>query len=211
MITAALGALPLISQVGQGLAATLKQDLSSFLALGQGGQNVPGSATSDSAPSSQAGGPAPSPPSFPALAQTFRHDATNLLLSLQGATTSLSSASPSTIASDLIQAINPNGDGTITKAQFEAAFQNLATAGGHHGHHFGWVQGSTQFADQLFSSIDSNGDGQLTGAELTSFIGQAQQQAASRYQAAQSLVSNFETQLKGLLSPTTGASASTSV
>jgi hypothetical protein len=204
LITAALAALPLISEVGQGVAKTLKQDLAGFLALGQAGQNVPGAASS-TAPAAQ-GAP---PQSFPALAQAFRHDLSSLLLTAQGAAGSLAGADPSTIASDLIQAINPNGDGTISKTQFETAFQTAAGAVGGSDHP-SWSQAATHLADHLFGAIDTNGDGRLTAAELTAYIGQVRQNAAAKYQAVQSFVAGIEGQLQGLVSGASAKAAATS-
>jgi len=86
LIAAALGALPLLAQAGQGLIGAVSQDVTSFLSAGQtngAGQNVPGSAGSVPAASS-------GPPSPMTLSSVAQHLSSSVLGALNTAQSDLS-------------------------------------------------------------------------------------------------------------------------
>src|SRR5271170_1600522 len=112
--------------------------------------NVSGSAA-NSAPSPQATG-------F-ASAQLISPATMNALLAAQGqSTTSAPSAATSQAGAlqDLFSQIDGNGDGQITKSEFE----NALGAGGT----------NTAQADDVFSKLDTNGDGTVSLSELKSAL-----------------------------------------
>jgi hypothetical protein len=177
LIAAALTALPLIAQAGQGLINIIGQDLSSFLGIGQTGQNVPGSASSGTAGSTQA---APAPVTLNSAAHNLSSGVLGVLNRAQGdlaATTSFA-----------------GGHSGISKSQFESAAQSVSGLLGQSS------TAATSAADQVFDAIDTTGSGQITAGQLGAFLGQAQSQASAKYQAADSLVSNFTGQMASLVS-----------
>jgi hypothetical protein len=91
LIAAALSALPLLAQAGQGLISTVSQDVGSFLGAGQtggAGQNVPGSAGSGTAGSSQGASGSSSPITLSSVAQNL---SSRVLDALNAAQSDLSS------------------------------------------------------------------------------------------------------------------------
>src|ERR1700690_2561426 len=73
------------------------------------------------------------------------------LLSLQGqSTTGVTAQSPS----QLFAKLDADGDGQISKSEFESALGNAGV--------------STSTADALFAKLDANGDGSISQSELTS-------------------------------------------
>ena len=68
-------------------------------------------------------------------------------------------------SSQLFSLLDSNGDGSVSKSEFETAFgQN----------------GNTAKADSIFSQLDADGDGSITSSELTSAIQGGQQAQGSQ-------------------------------
>lgn len=88
-------------------------------------------------------------------------DALNWLISSQQTTQSTAQ----TLANDIVQALNPGGNGV--------SLQQVATATGQ----------STSTLSGIFSSIDPNGNGQLTTSDLTSALDNLLQSAQSGAQS----------------------------
>jgi hypothetical protein len=82
------------------------------------------------------------------------------LLAAQGqssaATTTSASTSPSSALQDLFSQIDANGDGEISKSEFE----NALGAGGT----------NLAQADDVFNKLDTNGDGSVSMSELSSTL-----------------------------------------
>jgi hypothetical protein len=123
----------------QSLAAQLdptSNTLQTLPSTGQGSQSS-GTASTTSATTASAGST-----TGPGL---LGSDALNWLISSE-------QSAPSALASDIIQAVNPGGDGV--------SLQQVASATGQ----------STDALSSAFSAIDTNGDGQLSQSELTSAL-----------------------------------------
>jgi Ca2+-binding EF-hand superfamily protein len=200
MITSSTSVSSLLQQLQQSVFSSLDTNADGVLSADEFsalGQNVPGAASSGPASSSgatatvQATSLAAAPPSFSS-------DILSSLLSLQNGD-ALSSFDPASPASNLVKGGDQNSDGTLSKTEFEQAYQSLGQAGGglhHHHHHHGSVGGGSQTsaADNAFAAADTNGDGQVSTDELTNLLTQRQQQAetaAAQYQAVDSFTSSI--------------------
>ena len=75
----------------------------------------------------------------------------------QSGTTSTTPADPADALKDLFSQIDANGDGSITKSEFE----NALGAGGT----------NTAAADDVFGKLDTDGDGTVSAKELASALG----------------------------------------
>jgi len=134
---AALSALPIIAQAGQGLINTIGQDVASIFGApqsGAGGQNVQGSAGSSQTDAASA------PATVNSAAQTLSSSVMSMLNSVQsdfGAASSFAS-----------------GKTGISKSQLEQAAQAVGGAAG------------PAAADQAFNAIDTSGSGQITVSQL---------------------------------------------
>jgi hypothetical protein len=178
LIAAALTALPLLVQAGQGLINTVSQDVASFLGAGQtggAGQNVPASAGSGPAGSTSAASPV-----------TLSSGAHNLSAGVLGV---LSAAQGDLAAASSFA----GGQSGVSKPQLEGVAQSIS--GALHQN----PAAATHAAGQVFDAIDTSGSGQITSAQLGSYLGQLQSQASAKYRAADSLVTNFAGQMSGLL------------
>lgn len=179
MIAAALAALPIISQVGQGLINGVSQDVSNIFGTSGSsgaGQNVPAAGSSGSANSTQ---------QAPAPSTVAQHLSSSMLHVLTQAQTDL----------DQLGSF-AGGQGSISKSQFEAAAQNAGSAVGQS------PAAATHAADEVFNTLDSSGTGQISSTQLGSFLNTVQSQAISKYQAAESLMSSFAGGMQNLLPPT---------
>jgi hypothetical protein len=78
------------------------------------------------------------------------------LIAAQGETTNTAPTNPSAALQDLFSQIDANGDGSITKTEFE----NALGAGGT----------NTAAADNVFGKLDSNGDGSVSLDEMKSAL-----------------------------------------
>jgi len=78
------------------------------------------------------------------------------LIAAQGDTTNTAPTDPSDALKDLFSQIDANGDGTITKTEFE----NALGAGGT----------NTAAADKVFGELDTNGDDSVSLDEMTSAL-----------------------------------------
>src|ERR1700755_2483485 len=109
--------------------------------------DVSGSATASagSAPSQPTSGFSPISP------QTM-----SALIAAQGDATNTAPTNPSDALKDLFSQIDANGDGSITKTEFE----NALGAGGT----------NTAAADKVFDELDSNGDGSVSLDEMKSAL-----------------------------------------
>jgi hypothetical protein len=136
VIGAAVGALDLLSSLTSSAAKTtgVKQSNSIFGLT----QNAQGSTAAPSGTSA---------PSAPLSPSTF-----NTLLATQSTT----STSPSDALKDLFGQIDSNGDGKITKAEFE----DKLGAGGT----------NTEAADNVFSKMDTDGDGSISMNEMAAAL-----------------------------------------
>jgi len=182
LIAAALTALPLIAQAGQGLISAVSQDVTSFLGAGPtsgAGQNVPDSAASGSAASTEGASAAPSPITLSSVAQTLSSHVLGALNAAQGDLSGVASFA--------------SGQSGVSKSQLESAAQSVGGLLGQS------PAASTSAADQLFNAIDPSGGGQITSSQLGAYLGQLQSQATAKYQAADSLVNGFAGQMSGLL------------
>jgi len=109
-------------------------------------------------------------------------------------TTASSTAQQSTV-DDILNEMDANGDGSISKDEFEKALSGV------HLHHLqGSANASTQVdssstADQLFAQIDTNGDGSISKEEMTAF--QSSMAAALQSGAAGSAGDSASTQTAG--------------
>jgi hypothetical protein len=83
-------------------------------------------------------------------------DTWNALLAAQSPTATNASTSPSNAMKDLFSQIDVNGDGSITKSEFE---QRLGAGGTN-----------VAAADDVFSKLDTDGDGSVSMNELTSAL-----------------------------------------
>src|SRR6201995_2402274 len=108
--------------------------------------DVSGSATASAgaAPSQSCGFSAISPQTMSAL------------IAAQGDTTNTAPTNPSDALHDLFSQIDADGDGSITKTEFE----NALGAGGT----------NTAAADKVFDELDSNGDGSVSLDEMKSAL-----------------------------------------
>jgi hypothetical protein len=78
------------------------------------------------------------------------------LIAAQGETTNTAPTNPSDALQDLFSQIDANGDGSITKTEFE----NALGAGGT----------NTAAADKVFGELDTNGDGSVSLDEMKSAL-----------------------------------------
>ncbi len=78
------------------------------------------------------------------------------LIAAQGDTTNTTPTNPSDALQDLFSQIDANGDGSITKTEFE----NALGAGGT----------NTAAADKVFGELDTNGDGSVSLDEVKSAL-----------------------------------------
>jgi hypothetical protein len=174
---AALSALPLIAQAGQGLISTIGQDVASFFGAppaGSTGQNVQGPAS-----------PTQSPSTVSAASQSLSSSVMSVLNAVQ---------------SDLSQVGDfASGKTGVTKFELEQAAQSVGAALGQS------PAAASAGADQAFGAIDTAGSGQITVSQLGAYLGQTQ--ASQKYQAADNLVNGFLSQMSGLLSGQTSATA----
>lgn len=83
-------------------------------------------------------------------------DTWNALLAAQSPSATNTSASPSDAMKDLFSQIDVNGDGSITKSEFE---QQLGAGGTN-----------VAAADDVFAKLDTDGDGSVSMNELTSAL-----------------------------------------
>jgi hypothetical protein len=103
-----------------------------------------------SSPAADPSSSAPPPPSS-AAGSSFGADTMAALISMQGqSTTGVTAQSPS----QLFAKIDTNGDGQISKSEFEGALSGLG------------VDSST--ADSAFAKLDTNDDGSISQSELAS-------------------------------------------
>lgn len=136
----------------------LQQDMQSQLAaMANGlqqspvaGQDVQGSSTGQTSSAASAGSAATASAGSTTGAGLLGGDALNWLISSEQST-------PSALASDIIQTVNPGGD--------SISLQQVASATGL----------STDQVSGAFSALDSNGDGQLSESELTTALTNALQ------------------------------------
>jgi hypothetical protein len=175
LIAAALSAIPLIAQAGQGLINTVGQDVSSFLGAGQTGQNVPASAGSGTAGATQSANPI-------TLSSVARSLSSDVMSALNGAQHGLGAASSFA-----------GGQSSLSKSQFESAAQTISGALGQNP---GAAAGA---AGQVFDAINTNGSGQITAGQVDAYLGQLQTQATGKYQAAANLVNGVAGQMSSLL------------
>jgi hypothetical protein len=191
LITAALAAMPLIEQAGQGLASTITHDLAGLFSAFKGahaGQKSPSSASSASA-SSAASAASSAAATLPGgLGAGLGGGVMNALLAFQQVGSQLTSFDPASAAAKAIASADTNSDGTLSKTEFETGLQNLL---GHHAGPAGASSALTGLADKMFAKVDSNSDGQVSAAELTSYLGSAQQKAAAAYQSVDSLLTGL--------------------
>lgn len=146
MIAAALSALPLLSQMGQGLISSVGQDVAGLFDSASSaltGQNVQGSANS--------GAGATTPATVSSTGQALSSSMLNAFTAAQA---------------DL-KSITQSG---VSKSDFESAAQALASATGQNS------AGATQTADQIFSAADSSGSATVTPSQLSSYLGHAANQ-----------------------------------
>jgi hypothetical protein len=176
LIAAALSAIPLIAQAGQGLINSVGQEVGSFLGVGQSGQNVPGSAGSGAAGSPPSGGA--SPITVSSVAHGLSSDVMGVLNRAQGDLSAASSFA--------------SGQSGISKSQFESAAQTIAGALGQN------PNAATAAAGQVFDAVNTSAGGEVTSAQLGGYLGQLQSQASASYQAASSLVSHLAGQTSTL-------------
>ncbi len=111
--------------------------------------------------------------------------------------TTASSTSQQGTVDDIFNKMDANGDGSISKDEFEKALSGM-----HH-HHHGSANASTQansssMADQLFAQIDTNGDGSISKEEMTAF--QSTMAAALQSGAVSSTSNSTATQAAGATS-----------
>src|SRR5215475_11128896 len=78
------------------------------------------------------------------------------LIAAQGDTPNTAPTNPSDALQDLFSQLDANGDGSITKTEFE----NALGAGGT----------NTAAADKVFGDLDSNGDGSVSLDEMKSAL-----------------------------------------
>jgi hypothetical protein len=109
-----------------------------------------------SVPSSASGSTAPSTASNWGQSGALSPDTWNALLAAQSPSATNASASPSDAMKDLFSQIDVNGDGSITKSEFE---QQLGAGGTN-----------VAAADDVFAKLDTDGDGSVSMNELTSAL-----------------------------------------
>src|SRR5450755_4426785 len=113
-----------------------------------------------SSSTSTSASPAPAPVSGTTGFSQISPSTMSALLAAQGqssaATTTSTSTSPSSALQDLFSQIDANGDGQITKSEFESALG----AGGT----------NTAQADDVFGKMDTNGDGTVSLDEMSSAL-----------------------------------------
>lgn len=109
-----------------------------------------------SVPSSASGSTAPSTASNWGQSGALSPDTWNALLAAQSPSATNASASPSDAMKDLFSQIDVNGDGSITKSEFE---QQLGAGGTN-----------VAAADNVFAKLDTDGDGSVSMNELTSAL-----------------------------------------
>jgi Ca2+-binding EF-hand superfamily protein len=132
-----------------------------------GGTDSSGISESQFASDAQAGGPPPGgpPPGGPGGASGHHHHH-------HGGS---SSTDASDEASQLMRALDTNGDGTISESELSTALGSpdgsAAAAAGS--------TGTSPSTSAIFSAIDTNGDGSVTQSELTSYLQSLQQQTQS--------------------------------
>jgi len=133
-VTAALGALSSVSSLIDSATSSLSNSLSNnFSSLGQ-------AATTATA----------QPPSSAAsIGNKFDIGTLSALISAQSQT----SASANSQASALFKKLDANGDGQVSKSEFESALSAVGV--------------DSVKADSLFAKLDANGDGTLSQSELT--------------------------------------------
>src|SRR6202047_1419919 len=114
----------------------------------------------DSSSSTSTSGSPPPPASGPTGFSQISPSTMSALLAAQGqsstATTTSASTSPSSALQDLFSQIDSNGDGEISKSEFE----NALGAGGT----------NIAQADDVFSKMDKNGDGSVSLDEMSSAL-----------------------------------------
>ncbi len=126
------------STAGAGDASIAADPLSTLLQTLSGSSSTAGQSSSDTAGTGVCAGVTP-----------FGADTLAALISLQGQSANSANASS---PSDLFSRLDGNGDGEISKSEFETALSG------------GGVSASS--ADTLFAKLDTNGDGSISESEL---------------------------------------------
>lgn len=106
--------------------------------------------------SSTSGSATPSTASNWGQSGALSPDTWNALLAAQSPTATNASTSPSDVMKDLFSQIDVNGDGSISKSEFE---QQLGAGGTN-----------VAAADDVFAKLDTDGDGSVSMNELTSAL-----------------------------------------
>lgn len=178
----ALSYLQQLLQAGSGGVGATSTD--PLLALGQTLTGAEGASQQQSGTSPIGSGSAP----------TFESGTLAALISLQGQS---ASAVVGQSPSDLFSRLDADGDGQISKTEFEQAL--------------GAVGVDTQSADALFGKLDANGDGNISPSEIAKGRGHHHHHHAASSDASQSGGSQ-QGGLSALLNSTdiTGASTQTS-
>ena len=145
-----------------GVASSLWDTLQSLAASKTSSTQSAGSSQTPSDPFALTGSAASSvspPPSGIGSSNQISPQTMSALLDAQsqsGTTGTTTSVSPSQALQNLFNDIDANGDGSISKQEFE----NALGAGGT----------NVAAADQVFNQIDTNGDGQISLSELKSAL-----------------------------------------
>jgi hypothetical protein len=125
---------------------------SSKSSAAQSSQTVPSPFDFSGSATSQTGTASPQSSGFSQISpQTM-----SALIAAQGDTTNTTPTNPSDALQDLFSQIDANGDGSITKTEFE----NALGAGGT----------NTAAADKVFGELDTNGDGSVSLDEVKSAL-----------------------------------------
>lgn len=240
MTVSSVNTSTLLQQLQQSLFSSLDKNADGVLSQSEFqsiGQNVPSSANSagSSASSGSTSTTTTQATSLAMAPQGFSDAILQSLLSLQTDSSSstgqdpLTSFDPATAASSLESSYGT--DGSMSKSQFESAYQSLqgqgqsGGVGGHHHHHHHHMDASsgssssgsssTSQADADFTAADTDGDGSLSTTELTNYLSSQQQtaeQGVAQYQAVSDLVGGFMSDLMSALkqqASTTSTTAST--
>jgi hypothetical protein len=145
LASAAGTALSYLSSL-QGIAGTFQANGAQPAATGTQPAGQGAAFAPSAAPPTQQPGPGGGSSTWPMSAQTM-----NTLLAAQGQ----AGGSGGSLSEKLFSLLDTNGDGTISKDEFEAAFgQN----------------GKTSQADALFAKLDQDGDGGVSRKELSSAL-----------------------------------------
>jgi EF hand domain-containing protein len=142
------------SHVGAARRGSALDMIASLQAL-TSGLNSPQGAADDASPFNVApqAGASPSMADAGCGAPSMTPGTMNALFAAQSQTSA--SSGPSSLASQLFSLLDTNGDGSISKSEFEATLgQN----------------GNTAAADSLFAKLDPNGDGSVDPSELASAL-----------------------------------------